>query len=86
MAEKKSSYLRRFFVDEKIGALNEGAHEIGKDLSVILNKYSREDMPLVLACIKMSIPAVERICGEDGIEVANTLCGVKGCISWEGNL
>lgn len=81
MEQKKISYTGRFLFGGKPNALQEGAFAISKDISDILNKYSRNDQPLLLACLRMSIPQIERIIGEKGVAAADDLCKAILCVA-----
>lgn len=81
MEHKKISYTKRFFSGGERGALQEGAFAISKDISDLLNKYSCQDHALLLACLRMSIPQIERIIGEKGVAVADELCKAILCVA-----
>lgn len=80
MEHKKISYTERFFLGGEPDALQEGAFAMSKDVSDLLNKYSNKDLPL-LACIRMTIPQIERIIGESGVATADELCEAMLCVA-----
>lgn len=81
MEHKKISYTERFFLGGEPDALQEGAFAMSKDISYLLNKYSNKDHPLLLACIRMTIPQIERIIGESGVASADELCEAMLCVA-----
>ena len=79
----KQSYMKRFFLHNEESALQEGAFEMSKDITEMLNKYHNADIPLLLACVKMAIPQIENICGEEGVSLADELCKRIICVGRE---
>lgn len=75
------SYTDRFFFGGEPNALQEGAFAISKDISDLLNKYSCKDHALLLACLRMAIPQIERIVGESGVAVADEFCKAMLCVA-----
>lgn len=81
MEQKKISYTDRFFFGGEPNALQEGAFAISNDISDLLNKYSCKDHALLLACLRMSIPQIERIVGKSGVAVADEICKAMLCVA-----
>ena len=48
-----------------LDALEKGAEMVGRDLNALANAYG-QDLPLLVACIKSSMPHWERHLGESG--------------------
>ena len=74
---EKTQYLRRFLESgangEGADILQDGAHEIGKELNALCNRHIN-DMPLFIACIKSAMPHWERHLGKSGMKVCDDLC------------
>lgn len=55
--------------------LEKGAEMVGRDLNALANAYG-PDLPLLVACIKSSMPHWERHLGEDGMELCRDIMSV----------
>ena len=66
--------------DEAITILREALGEISADMQKLLNKYQK-DIPVLLACMRQTLPHVERYAGEDGRDLADYICRISGCIA-----
>ena len=67
-------------LDEVMPILKEALREISEDMEKMLNKY-QQDMPLLLVCMRQTLPHVERFAGKDGRDLADEICKIVGCIA-----
>ncbi|MBQ0038350.1 MAG: hypothetical protein KBS74_06745 [Clostridiales bacterium] len=79
---ERTNYIERIFLAGEKGflpILEEALREIGEDETKLVNKY-KDDLPILLACLREMISQIEEICGESGKELANDLGQMIGIV------
>ena len=73
---KRGEILRKLYeagpCREGMDALEKGTEMVARDLNALVNTYG-EDLPLLVACIKSSMPHWERHLGESGMQVCSDI-------------
>ena len=77
----KTNYCKRFILNDDNEAIQEGLYEMSKDISAIMNKYSRNDYPLLLAALKLVLPHIEDKCTAGGLKLSEEFTKAINCVS-----